>query len=338
MSSLPREVDFLADRAATPDRMNRAMDYLIARLRAVEAVQPEFLSALDELKGVGLVRVTEVLNPVFEQANAIADALEAIKAQWEADTLPAQVVSDAVDAVTEAFADYRHRYLGAKAAAPTARDDGSAVAIGDMYFDTALDAMRVLGAGGWKNAGSSVAGILNQLTPIVATAGQTVFTIPGGYDVGYLILTVNGTVLAPSDYIATNGTSITLAAGLVAGDELAGVAFGAVTLSTVYTKAQVDAGFMGLTAAYTKAQVDTLLAGKAATGASYTKAEADARYANLSFSNLTDTAAARSNLGVGAAGTRADSYFVRANGVARISSGTTAPSSPAVGELWVDTN
>jgi hypothetical protein len=334
MSSLPREVDFSADPAATPSRMNKAMEYLIARLRAVEAVQPEFLSRLDELKAVGLDRVTEVLTPIFDDAQDIADSLQAIKDQWAADTLPDQVVADAVEQVTEAFADYRHRYLGAKATEPTTRDDGSPVGIGDMYFDTSLDAMRVLGVSGWKNAGSAVAGIMNQFAPIVATAGQTVFAVPGGYDPGYLIITVNGTVIAPADYTATDGANVTLASGLTAGDELAGVAFGAVTLSTVYTKAQVDAAFALIGASYTKAEAD---AKYALATASYSKAASDARYPNLTLSNLTDAAAARTNLGVGSAGTRNDSYFLRtgtgATGV--ISAGTAAPSGGNDGDIYL---
>lgn len=310
------------------------MTYLIARIKAVEAVQPEFLSKLEELRALGLERVTEVLQPIFDDAQAIGEALQAIKDEWDADTLPAQVVADATAAVTAAFADYRHRYLGAKATAPTVRDDGTAVSVGDMYFDTALDAMRVLGASGWKNAGSAVAGILNQFAPIVATAGQTVFTIPGGYDVGYLILTVNGTVIPTADYTATNGTSVTLATGLAVGDELAGVAFGAVTLSSVYTKAQVDAGFAAIGAAYTKAEAD---ARYASLTASYTKSASDARYPNLTLSNLTDAAAARGNLGVGSAGTRNDSYFLRTGtgATGAISAGTAAPSGGNDGDVYL---
>lgn len=335
MSSLPTELDFTADPAATPARMDKAMAYIIARLRAVEAVQPDFLAAVEQLKAVGLQRVTEALVPVLDQANAIADALEAIQAQWESDLLPEQVVADTTAAVTAAFADYRHRYLGAKATAPTQRDDESPVAVGDMYFDTSLDQMRVLGASGWKDAGSSVAGIMEQIAPIVATAGQTVFTIPGGYDVGYLILTVNGSIIPPADYTATNGTSVTLTTGLSVGDELAGIKFGAVTLSTVYTKAQVDSAFAAIGAAYTKAESDARYATLALT---YSRSASDGRYARNDFSNLTDAAAARTNLGIGSAGTRNETFFVQAGGVGKISVGTTAPTSPSAGDLWVDTN
>jgi len=322
MSSLPTELDFAMNPAATPARMNLAMSYLIARLKAIESLAPGIQEAIDTVNTVGLERLTAVLVPLSEQANAIVDDLATIKALWESDHTFEDAVAATTAAVTSAFSTYRARYWGPLPSAPTAGPEGQTLEVGVMYYDTALDAMRVYGIGGWKNAGSSVAGILNQVAPITATAGQTEFTIPSGYDVGYLIVTVNGVVIPTSDYTATDGTSVTLASGLNAGDELAGIAFGAVTLSSVYTKAQVDAGFALIGAAYTKAEAD---ARYALIGASFTKAEADARYAKNDLSNLPDTAAARANLGVGQAGTRADSYFARAaNNLSDLANAATA--------------
>lgn len=59
--------------------------------------------------------------------------------------------------------------------------------------------------------------------PIAATAtGQTVFTVPGGYTPGAVIVSLNGATLPPADYTATNGTNIALASGsgIVAGSVL----------------------------------------------------------------------------------------------------------------------
>ena len=52
----------------------------------------------------------------------------------------------------------------------------------------------------------------------VATAAQTTFTITGGYVVGLVDVYVNGVRYLPSDYTATNGTTVVLAVGLLAGD------------------------------------------------------------------------------------------------------------------------
>jgi hypothetical protein len=53
-------------------------------------------------------------------------------------------------------------------------------------------------------------------TSFTATAGQTAFTVT--YAVNYLQVYVNGVLLAPADYTATNGTSFTLAIAASAGD------------------------------------------------------------------------------------------------------------------------
>lgn len=309
--SLPAELDFIKSPEASKERMNLAMEYIVAKIRALEAINPEFQSVIDELKVVGLERVTEALLPIFNDAQTKADAIAALLLAIQTDASIEEVTDNVTENVIAEFADYRHRYLGAKAAPPTVREDGSPVAVGDMYFDTSLDAMRVLGQSGWKNAGSSVAGVLRQITPIVATEGQTVFTIPDGYDPGYLILTIDGAVIPPTDYTATNGTSVTLTAGIPAGTELAGVAFGAVTLANAYNKAQVDAVFRTIADSYTKSQVDALVA--AGSSASYTKAQSDGRYANQSLSNLPDASAARGNLGLGSAAVRSDTYFAKSS-------------------------
>ena len=55
-------------------------------------------------------------------------------------------------------------------------------------------------------------------TQITATAGQTTFTPTGTYQVGFLNVIRNGSQLAPSDFTATNGTTVVLANACVAGD------------------------------------------------------------------------------------------------------------------------
>lgn len=51
-----------------------------------------------------------------------------------------------------------------------------------------------------------------------ATASQTVFTPSGTYQVGFINVIRNGSQLAPADYTATNGTTVTLANPCTAGD------------------------------------------------------------------------------------------------------------------------
>jgi len=68
-----------------------------------------------------------------------------------------------------------------------------------------------------------------------ATASQTVFSGLDSfnhtlsYSTGSVIVTLNGDVLSPADYTATNGTSITLADVTSVGDTVSIVAFSAIS-------------------------------------------------------------------------------------------------------------
>ena len=55
-------------------------------------------------------------------------------------------------------------------------------------------------------------------TSFTATGGQTTFTPSGSYQVGFINVIRNGSQLAPADYTATNGTTVTLLNACTAGD------------------------------------------------------------------------------------------------------------------------
>lgn len=59
-----------------------------------------------------------------------------------------------------------------------------------------------------------------------ATAGQTTFSISGGYAAGYIDVFMNGAKLMPSDLTATDGTSVILSTSANAGDELEFIVWG----------------------------------------------------------------------------------------------------------------
>jgi hypothetical protein len=123
----------------------------------------------------------------------------------------------------------------------------------------------VYNGGSWQNAGSSVNGTAARFK-FVATASQTAFTGTDAngatlaYDSGYIDVYLNGVHLDPSDYTATDGSTITLASGAAAGDELYVVAFGTFTLATHYSSAQLDGGQLD-NRYYTESEVDAALAG-----------------------------------------------------------------------------
>lgn len=136
------------------------------------------------------------------------------------------------------FADV---YQGAKSSAPALRNDGSALQIGDLYFDTVLDEMRVYSASGWKSAGSTVNGTAIRQS-FIATAGQTTFAVVGGYDAGFADVYLNGVKMVNgTDVTVTSGTDVVLAVGAAAGDSVDVIAYGSFLVANTYTQAQADA-------------------------------------------------------------------------------------------------
>ena len=121
---------------------------------------------------------------------------------------------------------------------------GSNVGIGDLWFDTTNNLMKVYGSGGFQNAGSSVNGTSNRVDYVVGTSSgsytgsTTVF--PATYDTNFLDVFLNGVRLAPSDFVATNGSSVTLNSAASTGDTVAVVGYGTFQLSSHYTITQVD--------------------------------------------------------------------------------------------------
>lgn len=74
-----------------------------------------------------------------------------------------------------------------------------------------------------------------------ATAGQTTFTVPVGYNVGDIDVFLNGLKLVEGDdFFATNGTTVVLASGANAGDSLSVVCYYNFLNSSSYTKAESD--------------------------------------------------------------------------------------------------
>ena len=136
-------------------------------------------------------------------------------------------------------------YLGPSGTAPTADPDGSALDLGDLYFDTASNTMKVYSSGGWIAAGSAVNGTANRFE-YIATAGQTTFTgadtnsATMAYDAGFIDCYLNGVKLANADFTATNGTSVVLGTGAAVNDILMVVAFGTFSLSNFSITAAND--------------------------------------------------------------------------------------------------
>ena len=125
---------------------------------------------------------------------------------------------------------------------------------GDLWFDTSSDTMKVYGTSGWQNAGSSVNGTSQRYSYIVGTASggytgsTTVF--PASYDAGFVDVYRNGIKLvsgASNDFVATNGTSITLNSAATTNDTIDIVAFGTFAVANLTTDDLSDVSTVGVT-------------------------------------------------------------------------------------------
>jgi hypothetical protein len=113
----------------------------------------------------------------------------------------------------------------------------SSPTLGDLWFDTANNIMKVYGSGGFVNAGSSVNGTANRYAWTVGTASGTytgsTTVFPATYDAGYADVFLNGVkLLVGTDVTATNGTDVTLATAAAANDIVEIVAYGTFTAAT----------------------------------------------------------------------------------------------------------
>ena len=184
---------------------------------------------IDTIFGSTSAAATSAANAATSETNAANSATLASTSETNAATSEANAAAS--------YDDFDDRYLGPKATAPTVDNDGDALILGSLYFNTASDTMQVYGSSGWVPAGSSVNGTSARFK-YTATAAQTTFSGNDdnaetlAYDSGYLDVYLNGIRLVNgSDFTATTGTSIQLTTGAAVNDVLEVVAFGTFTLS-----------------------------------------------------------------------------------------------------------
>jgi hypothetical protein len=114
----------------------------------------------------------------------------------------------------------------------------SSLTLGDLYFDTSANELKVYKSSGWAAAGSTVNGTSNRFE-YTATANQTTFTGSDSnsktlaYDAGFIDVYLNGVKLANADFTATSGTSVVLGTGASANDILMVVAYGTFQLANI---------------------------------------------------------------------------------------------------------
>lgn len=152
----------------------------------------------------------------------------------------------AAQAATEAVYDnFDDRYLGAKATAPTVDNDGNALLVGALYWNSTSNTMFAWSGTAWGSISSTAEIFRYKFT---ATNGQTSVsgTDDNGVTLAYLVgkeqVYLNGILLVRgSDYTASNGTSITSISAMASGDILEVITFTAFDISTAINKSVLTA-------------------------------------------------------------------------------------------------
>jgi len=148
----------------------------------------------------------------LSDANAALDAQQsaseaaASAGEAAASETNAKISEDAAKASLNEFVD---QYWGAYATEPALSPIGNPATVGDLYFNTTDNSMKVYDGAVWGNVGSSVNGLRDEFS-ISNVAGQDTFLFT--YDPDYVDVFYNGVKLLKGiEYDASSGTQIVLA-------------------------------------------------------------------------------------------------------------------------------
>ena len=143
---------------------------------------------------------------------------------------------------------FAERYRVASSAPSTSLD------IGDLYFDTTANELKVYKSSGWASAGSTVNGTSERFTynitgtPTTLTgASGTGFSEANGntlaYDAGFLDVYLNGVKMVNgTDVTVTSGTSVVFASALSNGDVVDIVTFGTFSVANIVSTGALNSG------------------------------------------------------------------------------------------------
>ncbi len=145
----------------------------------------------------------------------------------------------------------------------------SSLQVGDLYFDTTANELKVYKSSGWAAAGSTINGTSARFK-YTASANQTTFTGSDdngntlAYDAGFIDCYLNGVKLVNgTDVTITSGTSVVLASGATAGDILQIVGFGTFNVAAI-AASSITSGTLA------DARLPSTMASKTLTGANVT--------------------------------------------------------------------
>ena len=123
----------------------------------------------------------------------------------------------------------------------------SSLNVGDLYFDTQANELKVYKSSGWAAAGSTVNGTSARFhyditgTPTTVT-GSDANSNTLAYDAGFIDVYVNGVRMSQADINTTSGSSVVFASALAAGDEVDIVAFGTFAVANIVATGALNSG------------------------------------------------------------------------------------------------
>ena len=170
-------------------------------------------------------------------ASAAATSATASANSATASASSATASANSATAAAASYDDFDDRYLGAKSSSPTVDNDGDALVVGALFFDTSSNSMKVYSSGGWVAAGSSVNGTSQRFDYVVGTnsgsyTDSSTTTFPCTYDAGFVDVYLNGVKLVVgTDVTATSGTTVVLASAAATGDNISIVGYGTFNLA-----------------------------------------------------------------------------------------------------------
>lgn len=203
--------DNIARLASSADNIDEVADNL-PNVNAVANNQTNINTVVTNLP------VITSVNNNFSVINAVNSNSTNINAV-NANATNINIVATNVNDVTN-FSDV---YYGYAIVDPTTRKNGSPLQVGDLYFNSSSDKMRVYNGIEWQDQSSAPDTVVT--ATFTATAGQTTYVFTGGYRQNFIYIYVNGSLLNFNDFTATDGTNIIFASPLSAGDEVIAITF-----------------------------------------------------------------------------------------------------------------
>ena len=146
---------------------------------------------------------------------------------------------------------------------------GSSLDVGDLYFDTTANELKVYKSSGWAAAGSTVNGTSQRYTYTISSGTPT--TVTGSddngntlaYDAGYADVYLNGVRMSSADITITSGTSVVFGSALTTGDVIDVVAYGTFDVASI-SAANIDSGTLNIARIADGAVTNAKLAGSIA--------------------------------------------------------------------------